>query len=103
MSDTVFFMFAMSKLDNLLKCFSGKKRKRFFDEVPSLYQQCIMILQEHVDDIDEVPHCFSRGQSLGRDLSLSVDFSLSLDLSLSIYLSLSFDLSLSHDFVFAEF
>jgi len=34
--------------------YSGKKRKRFFDEVPSLYQQCIMILQEHVDDIDEV-------------------------------------------------
>ncbi|XP_023324451.1 elongin-A [Eurytemora carolleeae] len=34
--------------------YSGKKRTRFFQEVPSLFEQCIMVLQDHVDDIDEV-------------------------------------------------
>jgi len=34
--------------------YSGKKRQRFFEEVPSLYDQCIMVLQDNVDAIDEV-------------------------------------------------
>jgi len=38
----------------IISYFSGKKRTRFFQEVPSLFEQCIMVLQDHVDDIDEV-------------------------------------------------
>ena len=34
--------------------YSGKKRQRFFEQVPSLYDQCIMVLQDNVDAIDEV-------------------------------------------------
>ena len=35
-------------------CLSGTKRKGFFGEVPSLFDQCIQVLKDHVDEIDEV-------------------------------------------------
>lgn len=42
------------KNKNRSAIYSGKKRMRYFQEVPSLFDQCIMVLQDHVEDIDEV-------------------------------------------------
>lgn len=35
-------------------CFSGIKRTGYFGEVPSLHQQCIQVLKENVEYIEEV-------------------------------------------------
>jgi hypothetical protein len=41
---------------NTIFLYSGKKRTRYFQAVPTLFDQCIMVLQDHVEDIDEVPY-----------------------------------------------
>lgn len=42
------------KNKNRSAVYSGKKRTRYFQAVPTLFEQCIMVLQDHVEDIDEV-------------------------------------------------
>jgi len=42
------------KNKNRAAIYSGTKRKGFFGEVPSLFDQCIQVLKDHVDEIDEV-------------------------------------------------
>jgi len=43
-----------NKNRNRAAIYSGTKRKGFFGEVPSLFDQCIQVLKDHVDEIDEV-------------------------------------------------
>jgi len=43
-----------NKNKNRAAIYSGTKRKGFFGEVPSLFAQCIQVLKDHVDEIDEV-------------------------------------------------
>jgi len=43
-----------NKNKNRAAIYSGTKRKGFYGEVPSLFSQCIQVLKDHVDDIDEV-------------------------------------------------
>jgi len=43
-----------NKSKNRSAIYSGTKRKGFFGMVPSLYDQCIQVLKDHVDEIDEV-------------------------------------------------
>jgi len=43
-----------NKNRNRAAIYSGTKRKGFFGDVPSLFDQCIQVLKDHVDEIDEV-------------------------------------------------
>jgi len=43
-----------NKNKNRAAIYSGTKRKGFFGKVPSLFDQCIQVLKDHVDEIDEV-------------------------------------------------
>jgi len=43
-----------NKSRNRAAIYSGTKRKGFFGAVPTLFDQCIQILKDHVDEIDEV-------------------------------------------------
>jgi len=47
-------MLLSNKNKNRTAIYSGTKRKGYFGSVPSLYDQCIQILKDHVDKIDEV-------------------------------------------------
>eukprot|EP00092_Neocalanus_flemingeri_P039512 GFUD01043026.1.p1 GENE.GFUD01043026.1~~GFUD01043026.1.p1 ORF type:complete len:697 (-),score=204.72 GFUD01043026.1:693-2783(-) len=43
-----------NKNKNRAAIYSGTKRKGFYGEVPTLFSQCIQVLKDHVDEIDEV-------------------------------------------------
>lgn len=43
-----------NKNKNRAAIYSGTKRKGFIGSVPSLFDQCIQVLKDHVDEIDEV-------------------------------------------------
>merc|ERR1719186_2214352 len=43
-----------NKNKNRAAIYSGTKRKGFYGDVPSLFSQCIQVLKDHVDEIDEV-------------------------------------------------
>jgi len=43
-----------NKNRNRAAIYSGTKRKGFFGDVPRLFDQCIQVLKDHVDEIDEV-------------------------------------------------
>jgi hypothetical protein len=56
---------------NTIFLYSGKKRTRYFQAVPTLFDQCIMVLQDHVEDIDEVPVPYMQFRYSNRPQSLN--------------------------------